>query len=229
VTITSAILEFLVIGCLWICVFVLAILILLAGYSGSWPLVNLENSEAVITLLGIPLAYAVGVVLQAATWRFWYKRIHRKALRREMASSHKEAYQRLAQILKSRGVKIGLEKDLIETGSDLGGLLDVLRWELLTSPQSEPAKQYLVQFHLYRILYGSIPPLFSLSLILSIGIWASWRIGSRALGFAFAVAALLSLLLTILALAGAAHRRSRTWKYLVFGVQAQTAERHHST
>src|SRR5215468_9479711 len=111
VTITSAILEFLVIGCLWICVFLLAILILLAGYSGSWPQVNLGNSQAVITLLGIPLAYAVGVVLQAATWRFWYKRIHRKALRREMASSHKEAYQRMAEILKSRGVKSGLEKD----------------------------------------------------------------------------------------------------------------------
>jgi hypothetical protein len=178
-----------------------------------------------ITLLGIPVAYAVGVVLQAATWHFWYKRIHRKALRREMAGSHRAAYQRLADNLKARGVKIGLENDLIETGSDLGGLLDVLRWELLTSTQSEPAKQYLVQFHLYRILYGSIPPLFLLSLLFSIGIWASWRIGSRSLGLAFGVAALLSSLLTILALAGAAHRRSRTWKYLVFGVQAQTAGR----
>ena len=178
-----------------------------------------------VTLLGIPVAYAVGVVLQAATWLLWYKRVHRRALDREMAGRRKEAYQRLAEELELRGVKIGLDREHLETGHDLGGLLDALRWELLASAHSEPAQQYLIQFHLYRILYGSIPPLLFLSVTLTLGIWVAWRIGSGSLAVAFGGAALFSSLLTVLAFAGAAHRRSRTWKYLAFGVQAQRAER----
>jgi hypothetical protein len=263
VTITSAILEFLVLGCLWICVFLVIAIVAIGALTGSWPRIDLEGLQPAITFLGIPVAYCVGVVLQAATWHFWYKRLHRKALDREMAPAlpkgkleqfwykllrrkpsspaidgggernarHKAAYQRLADSLRNRGLETGLKDDL-QTGRDLGGLLDVLRWELLASPQSEPAKQYLVQFHLYRILYGSIPPLFVLGITLGIGFLVALRLAGRSAALAFIIGAVLALSLSMLAFAGASHRRSRTWKYLVFGVQAQTthaAERQNTT
>ena len=222
--ITSAILEFFVLGCLWICAFLLATFILMAGWSGVWPQLDLGDAQPLVTLVGIPVTYAVGVVLQAATWRFFYKRVHSAALEREVNGSHREAYVRLADEFRRRGVEIGLNKGELKTGKHLGGLHDALRWELLASSQSGPAQQYLIQFHLYRILYGSIPPLFFISVVLTFGIsWFALRTGSGALVLAFVLAALFSWVLTVLAFFGAAHRRARTWKFLVFGVQAQRA------
>lgn len=219
-TVTSAILEFLVLGCLWLLVFLVAIFVAVAGWSGTWPEVALGGSNALWSLLGIPVAYAVGVVLQAATWVLWYKRVHRKALAAEVGSRHRAAYQRLADALKARGVAIGLPDGRLERGEDLGGLLDVLRWELLMSPRTEAAHQYLVQFHLYRVLYGSVLPYFALSLLLATGALTAGGTGPAWLAPAFTLAALFSLILALMAWKGAAHRRSRTWKYLVFGAQA---------
>jgi hypothetical protein len=210
-TITSAILEFLVLGCLWSCGFLAATFILVGGSSGSWPQVNLEGAEVVVTLLGIPVIYAIGVILQAATWRFWYKEVHRKALQREIEGSHSDVYHNLAKDLNMT----------LETGKDLGRLLDVLRWKLLGAAQSESAQQYLIQFHLYRVLYGSIPPFIFLGVILALGTRVASRMGSWSLALTFSITAIFSILLAAVAFTGADHRRSRTWKHLVFAVHAK--------
>jgi hypothetical protein len=158
----------------------------------------------------------------------WYKRIHHNALKDEL-EAHRAAYQRLAEASRARGLTVGLSKERLEEADDLGGLLDVLRWELLTSPRSEPAQQYLVQFHLYRILYGSIPPLLLLSVVLGAGIWVAFRVSGSSVAFAFGMMTVVSSLLTVLAFTGAKHRRARTWKYLVFGVQALRVGGHEGT
>jgi hypothetical protein len=217
--ITTAILEFLVIGSLWIAAILVALGICL-DVPSLLPLPESSDVRVLLSLVSLPFAYLLGVIAQGVTWRSWYlKRHHYPALHEELHGPHGSEYQVIYEAMRIRRRPLtGLSSatEALSGGRQLGALLDLLRVELLHGERAELGRQYQVQFHLYRLLYGSIPPLLALSvLLLAAAIlvllhrgqgWAILLLGSS-----------INLLAGCFAFQAAAHRRKRLWKYLRLG------------
>lgn len=222
--VTAALLEFVVIGSAWASLG--WALLALAPRIGLAPFpfdgLPIAGTESTVWIL-LPGIYAVGIITQTLTWRWWYMpRVHRPDLNKELESHRKCDYAALFDTMKNHGYTIpGLSRDLsaLQDGTDLARFLDALRWELFACPAQEPARQYLLQFHLYRISYGILPPLF-VGLVVSPIAWIAPR-ANESTAASVGAGCLVSGLLAVMfvgARISATHRRRRTWKYLVSGM-----------
>ena len=218
-TVTATILEFLVIGSLWAAVIAVALVVVASMVGLQLPVGKIPDFDFLLAVITVPITYLLGVISQAVTWRYWYlPKVHFPSLAEELAGRQAAAYQAVYRELRKRGYPLGgvkFEGETLETAKDLGRMLDILRWELMRWSHEEPGKQYLVQFHLYRLIYGSIPAMAMLSVVLLSGMGSMFASGEPAVSLFFAVGAALSATLARLAYVAAAHRRGRLWKYLM--------------
>lgn len=220
-----ALIEFIVIGAIWTTI-ALSFLPLLSalGVVSLFLFKPLNTGVSSFSWVLLPLFYVIGIITQSLTWRWWYMpRVHRPDLDREIVS-RPQYYNGVFNAMKLKGYNfLGLPPDhsALENGRDLGIFLDALRWELFASPRQELSRQYLFQFHLYRISYGVLPPIF-FALILYPVVGGCLIIGGGAINLIVFLlfGTIVLLALYVGARTSASHRRRRNWKYLVCSINA---------
>ncbi len=230
-TVTTAILEFLVIGSRWVAT-IAAVLVIVPLAAGSQlpldKLPDMPDMDFLLAVITVPITYLFGVISQAVTWRHWYlPKVHLPSLAEELVGEQEASYQAVYRELRKREFPLGtvkFEKEVLESPKDLARMLDFLRWELMRWSHEEPAKQYLVQFHLYRLVYGSIPAAVGFALVLVLGTAVALVEADPAHALLFAIGAAISAVLARLAYLAAAHRRRRLWKYLMLSFNSMIEE-----
>lgn len=209
---SGVVLEFLVIGL----VAAAGLGLGLHGLDISVDPVSFDSTPAAAAtgIVALLLLYSFGTAAHYLTWIWWKPWLHKRWL---AAWAHGDQGELLLRGAEQRFLASPLGKSAAGYSKwsrlhQVGVVLDWCRFSVLQSGSEEIRRQYLRQFHLYRIAYGPLAIFTVGTLVYSVGIF-------------FHAATQVELLLMVAAWAfvvgtsrAAKHRVTRMWKYLGYSV-----------
>lgn len=181
------------------------------GVDPMWEYAIPEDAMSKLALgfLAIPVLYYFGIAVHHASWRMWRPLFHRRWF---AAFATHDKYQSLREMATHAHAASEDHAPQLNQASPrhLAFVMDWCRFKTFQQASAQSQREYLRQFHLYRITYG---PLSALAIALLGSFWRAGReVASGRPGWSIATVLILLAFLFLLWDSGR-HRAFRMWKY----------------